>query len=114
MSNKIKTGFKVVSRIHSIFRSAFIGNLRYEINKWTNRPEGNYGPLAAFDRLCDVEQFLANNIGLAREWVVFLCEYIESEERYLYSPHGSMKGNMLPHGTVLADKVKLIKEVHNL
>ena len=115
MSN-IKTGFKVCNiMLGHRFRSAlnFGKTVDYDINVWTYQPEG-CGPLAVFERLCDVEDFIAYNHVLHGTTEVFLCEYEKSKEKTLYDDKGNVFEHGLPPNTIFAIRVKLIKELRRL
>ena len=111
---KIRTGFKVCDNRYG-FRSAFSfgKEVSYEINTWTYQPHG-CGPLAVFERLSDVDNFIGHNITLMGTNETFLCEYEESREKELYDDKGNKFTYILPHGTALATRVKLIKKIKNL
>jgi len=108
---KVRTGFKVCRRKgYSKIVSAF-GSLGEEVeysNKfWTGRPI-LCGPLALFGRLCNAEHFIEveKHIDLS----IFLCEYVESGEKRLYTSH---KSGFIPQdGTIFADRIKLIKRMN--
>jgi len=109
----IRTGYKVCSGTNR-FRSAFsFGRVvEYKINVWTYQPK-DCGPLAVFRTQCGVDDFKTHNRSLDTNSQVFLCEYEESNEEKLYT-EDHHRFNMLPQGTELATKVKLIKKIKNL
>lgn len=89
--------------------------VEYRVGEWTNRPDG-CGPLATFSDLDAVKKFI--NMYMACGYLpheysenifrLFECEIEPSEDQRLWTgPYHCMP----PAGTLLADRVKLIKEV---
>ena len=110
-----KKGIKVCRISFGDFISAFADGRRvkYEINKWTKRPKKS-GPLAIFDNLESAEKFSGLSFLNVNNRAFFSCKYKPSKEITLYKKY---KGGeiterfVLPNGTILADKVKILKEV---
>jgi hypothetical protein len=113
MMKNERIGYKVVVfSFDNNYESATISgiaNVIYFVDKWVEPRMGN-GPLAVFDTFEDAESFASH------EEKIFECKYVPSEEKILWRWHGSYelfaKGDF-PPGTVLADKVMLLKEVGN-
>ncbi|KKK65798.1 hypothetical protein LCGC14_2970470 [marine sediment metagenome] len=99
-------------RLSEKFRSAFADGrvVDYEIGKWTKRPK-DCGPLAIFGTLNQALVFVDSSY-IDRTY--FHCKYKPSKEITLYKKY---KGGeitekfVLPNGTILADEVKILKEV---
>jgi hypothetical protein len=111
-----KIGYKVVFCDYDDYYKSIcapIGaNVKYFLNKWA-KSRGRNGPLAVFDNFDfkDMELF-------GTSYKIFECKYILSKETALWYwcwYHDGSKEKILktdfPPGTVLADKVMLIKEI---
>lgn len=83
--------------------------VRYEVNKITRRPLG-CGPLSVFDISRAAKSF-AWELSKWYSLCVFRCNYLESQDTTLWTPHYSFDREELPGYTVLADKVKLLEEL---
>ena len=112
-----KIGIKVCRscRFSEKFRSAFADGriVDYKIGKWTKRPK-DCGPLAVFDNLESAEEFSNLSFLDVNNRAFFSCKYKPSKEITLYKKYKGGKITerfVLPNGTILADKVKILKEV---
>lgn len=95
--------------------------IQYFLNKWVSPKNGN-GPLAVFDSLSSVYDFLAYQRNYSEEVLnktrLYSCSYVESERRELfvldipdlYIPT-KVSLDDLPKGTNLANSVKLNERV---
>ena len=90
------------------------GETRYIIGKEISRKK-HYGPLGVFDLLTNVENFLfkeRNDIEQNELTVmVYQCEYRQSKDDHFWNLINRWENENNPPGTILADKVKLIKKV---
>ncbi len=95
--------------------TSFIGSYYfYRVGKVHIR-KPNTGPMAVFKNIDAARNFLNREIqsSSARSFYhIYACEIIPSDEKVLYYPNHNMVSILaLPKGTVLADAVKLIKEI---
>jgi hypothetical protein len=85
---------------------------RYRSKRWTSHPL-NCGPLCVFDSYAHLREFFVDMKGKA----VFVCEIEPSAEHGVWDDIGRIGGCMplsiLPVGTILAEKVKLLFEVES-
>ena len=116
---RYKKGFKVCyQNFLGKYQSAFLlgKNTEYKIGEWTKRPK-ECGPLAIFKYLKNAKLFIKRTEKITSMFAIFKCKYKESEEKELYYINFCGKkliNNMLngfPEGTILADKIKILKEV---
>jgi len=109
-----RNGFKICRKFFKDdYRSAFTdGNVvNYFLGEWIEKPK-KCGPLAVFDTIEHVNQFLWYGGGYNNQ-KIFKCKYIKSKETYLYTMRPFISSRfILPKGTCLADKVKLIEQVN--
>lgn len=108
---KSKIGVKACRQEPDGLVSAFCDGkvVGYEIGKWTKRPE-KCGPLAIFDTLKSAVYFMDS---IYTDKIYFQCKYKKSKETVLYNDRGYHTRTKLPQGTILADKVKLIRRIGN-
>jgi hypothetical protein len=107
-----KIGYKVCVQSGNDFYSYMFlrrtdVRVKYSINEWAEPKKGD-GPLAVFYTFEDAERFALI------EDVIFECKYIlSSKEKVLWYWVNGEKFSKLhfPIGTVLADRVMLIKEI---
>jgi len=79
--------------------------VQYYVGKWVKRPK-DQGPLALFNTLDTAKIFLTHwKIGSC----IYECQYEGSEDEILWWNNIEVVDN-LPLGTVLADKIKLVKK----
>jgi len=111
-------GYKVLCKISDYLYSfnMFLSNykvIRYYEEYWNKRHKKD-GPLAVFDNIKDVKEFISNNNYCNRckdgNLVVYKVKYVPSKERYLYYHNGDRRTD-LPSGTDFADEVYLLKEI---
>jgi len=119
LKRRYKKGIKVCYKndLGKYQSASLLGkNTNYELKKWTERTEGN-GPFAVFDGIKNAKLFIRRLKAILGIFSVFKCKYKKSKEKVLY--YVSMLGNKkinngldkLPEGTILADRVKILKEV---
>jgi len=89
--------------------------VRYRFGEWTEPPAGG-GPLAVFAERIDALAFCERSLFAALVGGVlhpFPCEFERSKERELWHywsrPNEILDLNDLPAGTVLADRVKVLR-----
>ena len=107
---KTLIGYKVVKKKSLISSTIFIHRVKYRINEWV-KPLKKCGPLCVFETKMDAFNFVDNI--LLDFYSIYKCLYEPSEEKGAY-----VKGykefkktlNILSKGTVLANRVKLIKK----
>ncbi len=98
-------GYKVVKFISGFYYSIFSSKqVEYSLDYKTHRPD-NCGPLALFDSIQSVKQFLLNNTMFTVPYI-YKCQYKESTDRRLW--HSTYCGKIMyytytPIGTVFAD-----------
>ena len=105
---KYTTGYKVVKK-RSLISCVIVGKniaRQYKINKWVKPTKGN-GPLCVFNTIEDARNFA---------WdfhTIYECLYERSKERTVYVSNSSEGRSLflLPTGTILATKVKLIRRI---
>ena len=125
-------GFKVVqvdsSCLPEVWRSA-IGPISiksstvYQLGVETTR-NANCGPLTVFEEVSQAHALIQQQRTLCdsdKDFLIVRCEYVESEEKSVYFWYGAVGDwvlglreyhrSELPHGSVLADVVKLIEVV---
>jgi hypothetical protein len=111
-------GFKVVrcanGRYYSVIAHWDLSCLRYQVGKET-KPLPKCGPLAVFDNLADAIGFRLSS-SRYKETTIFRCWYTRSRQSYLYitDKHYHFTAVSLPQGTVLATRVIIVEEVHNV
>jgi len=91
------------------------GRVEYIPKKWVTPLPGN-GPLCCFKNKQLAADFMAEHIALAapgREKLVEIweCEIVQSKDCYAWTGGLKIHVESFPEGTILADKVKLIKKV---
>lgn len=91
--------------------------IQYKLNEWV-KPNKNCGPIAVFESAKHIHEFLPYyKHGSSRSSRIFLCEIKPSKKRTLWicgtSTHNKIvsRKDFFPKGTILADAVKLIKEI---
>ena len=104
---KYTTGYKVVKK-RSLISCVIVGKniaRQYKVNKWVKPVKGN-GPLCVFNTIENARNF---------KWdlhTIYECLYERSLERNAYIKNVERKHLLsLPQGTVLANKVKLIRRI---
>jgi hypothetical protein len=117
--SEIKKGYKVLSKHGNSLYSAFDGanSVRYKENEWA-MPDEYGGPLCVFDKLKDARSF-QYRYDLS---CVYECEYIPSSYNEIWQQRSIQRGwvvltnqyesaalHILPSGTRLAKKVKILK-----
>ena len=106
----IRIGYKAVLK-HSLRSFAIPArvSVKYEVNTWVS-PCYGCGPLCVFDTLQDALHFVGKDDSIS----IYECIYEKSKQNKIYyisSGEFSHKRPLvkLPKGTVLANKVKLVK-----
>ena len=109
--------YKVVAvENKKILKSAVVDDqediIIYKPKKWVTPKKGN-GPLCCFISLDHAEWFVyLFEQPSAKKFEVWECEIVESKERKIWVKDGIERGiKDLLDGTVLADKVKLLRKV---
>jgi hypothetical protein len=105
-----KLGWKVVYHcgiglFSAVRTSAYV---EYFPNEWVS-PHCDCGPLCLFGTRREARSFAADCVkifGGSRAYRVFRCEYVPSRRRCDWC-----KVSQLPHGTILAERVKLLPRV---
>lgn len=83
----------------------------YPLREWAE-PQLNCGPLCVFRTLQDAQRWYCRAKFLPRNRRIFKCFFEESDETSTWEGRiCKTKLDLLPHGTALADRVKLIEEV---
>lgn len=86
------------------------GFVHYKIGEWTY-PKHNCGPLCLFptyiDCMCLVSQ------EYQRHYHIFECQYEKSDQDTIYDGFVTFHKRDLPRNTVLANKIKLTKQVES-
>lgn len=95
------------------------GVVRYRQDRWT-RPRKGCGPLAVFRRIKSAQKFRNSFQPLNQTWEIWECEYrkyqdpLPSEEggwRVKKLWVGSRFAWVVPSGTALAEKVRIMRRV---
>ena len=109
---KALKGYKVVSK-NELCCIVVKKCVKYRFNEWVE-PSKNCGPLCVFNTLEEARKFSKSIIS---EYYIYECLYYPSNEWVVYYPsndhiYGFCKTSLfqLPKGTVLANRVKLIKK----
>ena len=115
-----KKGYKLCRNENNRLISYYVGanEVEYFINKWISRPN-DCGPLVVFDSL---ENLLYNFFKLMNYYKIFECEYVPSKDKKIWKKNIHLlfpedddylyvQSDLLPKGSILADKVKIIKEI---
>ena len=110
---KWQTGFKLVRKCRDELQSWNASSICYDqclyySHHFITKPMANCGPLALFKTLTAARNFasLHWNYTTTYKWLIYKCRYVKSGEKYLYTTTKELK--ILPTGTILAKKVKLI------
>lgn len=82
----------------------------YGAGSWA-KPQLNCGPLSVFKSVEAAKSFM-NDYFLSSRLEIWKCEYIRSHYTKLWTPFRRSPPQLVPVGTVLADKVKLIEKVY--
>jgi hypothetical protein len=115
--NDIRDGYKLVSVRHGgkcVSYCMGFGEVHYIENEWAI-PRERFGPLAVFDTLENVWDFLdSDRINDGDK--IFKCKYVPSERGSVWFFNSNNEKHweflkFLPCGTRLADKVMIIEEV---
>ena len=95
--------------------------IKYKLQEWVT-PRKGFGPLCCFDSLESIKKFI-DSLGNVKEffdeifdnhskrWEVWECEIELSELKKVWRRHSEFYLEDLPKGTVLADRVKLLRRV---
>lgn len=107
------TGYKVVMRkAENVYCNITGDRVQYKMKEWVGPVPGD-GPLCVFEDYRDAKAFkhhLLRYYGL----VVMACDYEPSAMRMIWRQDwdGGCEIELLPMGTVLADRVRLVCEVN--
>lgn len=111
MELEIKTGYKVVRKyMNNIYLSVSAPTIyEYRVGEWRHKWEGlDYGPMCVFSNIDHAKEF---NEMIQFAGIIFSCEFSPSNSDMVWTPMIKACLRDLPHGTILADAVKLIKQV---
>ena len=107
---KTLIGYKVVKKKSLISSTIYIHRIKYRINKWV-KPLKNCGPLCVFKTKEDALNFVGT--ACLDFYSIYECLYEPSEEKGVYVEgwkEFKKTLRVLPKGTALANRVKLIKK----
>ena len=82
----------------------------YPLWEWV-APQLNRGPLCVFRTLQDAQRWCCTVSFLPKNLRIFKCYFEESDETSIWGVTAKIELDRLPHGTALADRVKLIERV---
>lgn len=82
----------------------------YSLWEWVE-PQPNRGPMCVFRTLEDAQRWCCTVSFLPKNLRIFKCYFEESDETSIWGQTIKTELDLLPHGTALADRVKLIEEV---
>lgn len=109
---KIKKGYKIVRKGDDGYFSASLsvfspGAVEYKVGQWT-KPNIGCGPLALFDTKTNAKNFF---LFTGPPGKIFPAEYIPTRKTCLSIWKGTVTSkSLLPPGTVLASKIRLMEE----
>lgn len=108
----MQIGYKVVSfpQLTSCIATWEDVVVYYPLWEWV-APQLNRGPLCVFRTLEDAQRWYGREKLLPRNRRIFKCYFEESDEASIWGVTAKIELDRLPHGTALADRVKLIERV---
>jgi len=120
--SEVRTGYKIVrvrttvcdgittKRLSSCFITSEY-KVVYEAGSWV-KPQVNCGPLSVFESIETAKKFMVDHFGQRDKLQLWKCEYVRSYSTKMWTPFRRFYSAILPKGTKLADKVKLIEEIN--
>lgn len=105
-----KVVFKEAGKLVSAMIMERYAALEYPPNKWVTRQQ-HCGPLCCFDTLENAKQFIINQRVPEKYFEIWECEIVKSDEERVWTTSRAEKLEALPEGTILADRLKLVRRV---